>query len=91
MWSSVASLQYQCLYAVVTKLLPYETIVQQMQQTRWDLKEIPSIHSPYVNVIVEQLNRFDAAYGQLLHSHDLTFLTASLIEDDHVDGDGDDG
>ncbi|KAH7638349.1 coiled-coil domain-containing protein 7 [Dermatophagoides farinae] len=91
MWSSVASLQYQCLYAVVTKLLPYETIVQQMQQTRWDLKEIPSIHSPYVNVIVEQLNRFDAAYGQLLHSHDLTFLTASLIEDDHVDGDDDDG
>nr|XP_027202297.1 syndetin-like [Dermatophagoides pteronyssinus] len=88
MCSSVASLQYQCLYAVATKLLPYETIVKQMQQTRWDLKEIPSMHSTYVNVIIDGLSRFDVSYRQLLQSHDLSFLAVipdSSIGDDLLD------
>lgn len=74
MCTTVASLQYQCLYVVGSKLLPYETIVSLMSQTKWDLKEIPSIHSSYINVFVKELLTFDETYRKLLQSYDLIFL-----------------
>lgn len=74
MFTTVASLQYQCLYTVSSKLLPYETIVSLMSQTKWDLKEIPSIHSSYINVFVKELLTFDVKYRKLLQSYDLSFL-----------------
>lgn len=65
---------YQVLLAVSTKLLPYETIIACMTSTKWDLKEIPCIHSTYVDAFVQELNRFSVEYGKLIAQNDLKFL-----------------
>lgn len=74
---SVESLIYQCLFAVSTKLLPYETIIVGMGATKWDLKEIPSIHSKYVDHFVQEIKKFDEKYRELLASRDLDFMIPS--------------
>lgn len=75
--ASVQSLIQQCLFAVATKLLPYETIIANMVTTKWDLKEIPSIHSKYVDSFVTEIQTFSGRYIELLKSSDLTFMVPS--------------
>ena len=71
---SVESLIYQCLFAVSTKLLPYESIISSMSSTKWDLKEIPSTQSRYVDVFVAELRAFNELYVELLKNCDLAFM-----------------
>ena len=71
---SVESLIYQCLFAVSTKLIPYESIITSMGSTKWDLKEIPSIHSRYVDVFISEIRAFNEHYIALLKTYDLAFM-----------------
>ncbi|KPM03335.1 coiled-coil domain-containing protein 7 [Sarcoptes scabiei] len=78
MYDNVESLQYQCLFAVATKLLSFESIIQQMSQIKWDLKEITSLHSSYVNVFIKEFIDFDLKYRKLLIKNDLECLVPNL-------------
>lgn len=71
---SVESLIYQCLFAVSTKLLPYESIIAAMAATKWDLKEIPCIHSRYVDTFIGEIRAFNDRYISLLQTYDLGFM-----------------
>ena len=54
-----------------------------MGQVRWDLKEIPSIHSAYVNQFVQEIHSLEDSYRQVLAQSDLKLLlpdrTASAV------------
>ncbi|UXI14187.1 coiled-coil domain-containing protein 132 [Sarcoptes scabiei] len=78
MYDNVENLQYQCLFAVATKLLSFESIIQQMSQIKWDLKEITSLHSSYVNVFIKEFIDFDLKYRKLLIKNDLECLVPNL-------------
>lgn len=73
---------YQCLSALSTKVLPYETILASMAQVRWDLGEIPSMHSAYVDMFVKEVTTFNQCYLQRLTEADLAFLGTSTEADD---------
>ena len=54
---------------VTVKAIQYEQIVQMMSTTQWSIREIPSIHNPYVDQLLRELQIFSMRLAEEFDKH----------------------
>lgn len=50
---------------VTVKAVPYDQIVQMMSNTNWNIREIPSIHNSYVDLLLRELQVFSMRLNEV--------------------------
>ncbi|EEC05108.1 coiled-coil domain-containing protein, putative, partial [Ixodes scapularis] len=56
--SMSAELRQPAYMTVAARALDYDQVLSRMEKVRWDLHEIPAQHSPYVDILIRELQVF---------------------------------
>lgn len=64
--ATVADLRTLCYEGFCDRLLPSEALIKAVENCKWDIKEIPQDHNPYVDSIMKDFGSFIQRYNVML-------------------------